>query len=247
MKLKDREKFLLGMVVEEYINNGEPISSKFLVKKYNFKLSPATIRFELQKLTEGGYLYQPHTSAGRVPSDKGYRFFIDELMKPFPLELCDSGLIKNVLEKTEDDAETDVFNKELIKIIAQISKDLVMMGSLRDNEVYYDGVLNLFQKPEFQETRRIRGIFEMVESFKNNLEESWNDIENLVGDMRVFIGKENPFYKAEDYSIIISKFEFSKEKSKKDLGILAILGPKRMRYNKNISLLNFISNFDHDF
>lgn len=232
------------MVVEEYINEGEPISSKFLVAKYNFKLSPATIRFELQRLTEDGYLYQPHTSAGRVPTDKGYRFFIDELMKPFSLELCDSGLIKSIFEKAESDMEADVFNKELIKIMAQISKDLVMAGSLNDNEVYYDGVLNLFQKPEFRETRQIQGIFEMVESFKNNLEEFWGDIENLVGDARVFIGKENPFYKAEDYSIIISKVEFSKEKSKEESGILAILGPKRMRYNKNISLLNFISGFE---
>ena len=67
------------MIVKEYIDSAEPVSSQLLEKKYDFDISPATIRIEMQKLTDKGFLLQPHTSAGRIPSDKGYRFYVDNL------------------------------------------------------------------------------------------------------------------------------------------------------------------------
>jgi len=239
------------MAVEEYIDNGEPISSKFLVGKYNFGLSPATIRFELQKLTEDGYLYQPHTSAGRIPTDKGYRFFIDELMAPLSLGFGEENLIKSIFEKEWDDFEMSLFNKELAKNMVEISNDLVVIGSPEDNNIYYDGVLNLFQKPELKEAKQIREGFEIIENFKNNLENVFDKFGDSLNDIRVFIGRENPFYGAENYSVIVSRIEFPcrkiKKKSKDKSEILAILGPKRMRYNKNISLLEFILQSGYDF
>lgn len=81
MALEQRQKDILLKIVEEYIDSAQPISSKLLKEKYKFNLSPATLRLEMQELTKKGFLLQPHTSAGRVPTEKGYRFFVDEVKK----------------------------------------------------------------------------------------------------------------------------------------------------------------------
>ena len=78
-KLTDRQKNILEIVIREYIENALPVSSKYIEEEYELGVSPATIRAELFDLIEEGYLYQPHTSAGRIPTDKGYRFFVDLL------------------------------------------------------------------------------------------------------------------------------------------------------------------------
>ena len=79
-ELTDRQKTLLLLIIRDYIDNAEPIGSKRLVEHYHLDLSPATIRNEMAALTEMGYLRQPHTSAGRVPTEEGYRYFVSQLM-----------------------------------------------------------------------------------------------------------------------------------------------------------------------
>ncbi len=79
MTITERQEKILNKVLQEYIKSAQPVSSQLLEKKYDFGISPATIRIEMQKLTDKGFLYQPHTSAGRVPTDKGYRLFVDKL------------------------------------------------------------------------------------------------------------------------------------------------------------------------
>ena len=81
MTMTKRQGKLLDKIVREYINSALPVSSQLLDERYNFGISPATLRIEMQKLTDRGFLYQPHTSAGRVPTDKGFRFFVDELFE----------------------------------------------------------------------------------------------------------------------------------------------------------------------
>src|SRR4051812_13271695 len=79
--LTDRQKDLLKAIVELYVKNGEPVGSEILEREYKLGVSPATIRNEMVKLTEGGFLKQPHTSAGRIPTSMGFRIYISELMK----------------------------------------------------------------------------------------------------------------------------------------------------------------------
>ncbi len=81
MELSDRQKDLLKAIVELYVKSGEPVGSENLEKAYNLGISPATIRNEMVRLTEMGYLKQPHTSAGRAPTSIGYRTYIQELME----------------------------------------------------------------------------------------------------------------------------------------------------------------------
>ena len=95
MKLDDRKKKILSSVVEDYISSAEPVGSKTLVEKYNLNYSSATIRNEMKLLEEGGYLEQPHISAGRIPSTKGYRYYLDNLMKESKLSMVDINYIDN--------------------------------------------------------------------------------------------------------------------------------------------------------
>jgi heat-inducible transcriptional repressor len=80
MSLDERQKLILALVIRDYIDNAQPVGSKTLVDKYGLNFSPATVRNEMVALTEAGYLYQPHTSAGRVPTEEGYRYFVRQLM-----------------------------------------------------------------------------------------------------------------------------------------------------------------------
>ena len=97
MNLDERKKKILASVVEGYIASAEPVGSKTLVEKYNLDYSPATIRNEMKILEDSGFLEQPHVSAGRVPSSKGYRYYVDNLMKTNSLSMMDINYIDSTI------------------------------------------------------------------------------------------------------------------------------------------------------
>ena len=97
MKLDERKKKILSSVVEDYIESAEPVGSKTLIEKYHLDYSSATIRNEMKLLEEEGYLEQPHVSAGRIPSTKGYRYYVDNLMKERKLSMVDHLFFQVVL------------------------------------------------------------------------------------------------------------------------------------------------------
>ena len=103
--LNDRKKKILQAIVEEYIETAEPVSSNTIVNKYNVDLSSATIRNEMAELESNGYLDKPHTSAGRVPSAKGYRFYVDELIKDDNISLEEIKYIQSKLETKVNELE----------------------------------------------------------------------------------------------------------------------------------------------
>jgi heat-inducible transcriptional repressor len=103
--LNDRKKQILQAVIEEYINTAEPVSSGTLVEKYGLDFSSATIRNEMAELEKEGYLEKPHTSAGRIPSVKGYRFYVDELLNDENISLEEIQYIKENLETKVNEIE----------------------------------------------------------------------------------------------------------------------------------------------
>lgn len=103
--LDKRKKEILQAVVDEYINTAEPVSSATLVKKYGLNYSSATVRNELAELEDNGYLDKPHTSAGRVPSEKGYRFYVDELVNEEDISLEEIKYIQNKLSTKVNEIE----------------------------------------------------------------------------------------------------------------------------------------------
>jgi len=227
METTQRQTEILNRLIQEYIDSARPVSSQLLEKKYDFSICPAMIRIEMQKLTDKGFICQPHTSAGRVPTDKGYRFFVDNLLKSEIPEFEDVLEIEDIFQK----AEKDIFKlvSRLTKFLAEQSSNFTILNLLERDFFWKEGWEEILQEPEFEEKDLISNFTELLESFEKNIENL-----KINSGIKVYIGKENPFSKNKDFSIIISKCHLPK----KEEGILSILGPKRMAYDRNISLIN---------
>ena len=163
MSLDERKKKILSSVVEDYIESAEPVGSKTLVEKYHLDYSSATIRNDMKELEEEGYLEQPHVSAGRIPSTKGYRYYVDNLMKERKLSMVDIDYINNTLSGYGDvddifEQVADVVSKvlstptvitrnnsdtiEKIKVV-KISDNLVLIVLMSKNGTVKDCIAKL--------------------------------------------------------------------------------------------------------
>ncbi|MBP6087000.1 MAG: heat-inducible transcription repressor HrcA [Pelolinea sp.] len=119
-----RQKKILSLIIHEHIRSAEPVGSKHLVRKYKLNLSPATIRNEMAVLTEAGYLRQPHTSAGRVPTEDGYRFFVGQLMNETSLP----DNIRHTISHQFSQMENDI--KEWMQLTASVLANQTHAASL---------------------------------------------------------------------------------------------------------------------
>jgi len=231
MKITERQEKILDTIIRDYVRLAQPVSSELLEKKHKFGISPATIRIEMQKLTDQGFIHQPHTSAGRVPTDKGYRFFVDNLLAR--RSLGEGGLKKEVsgFEDIFQKAGKDIFKlaSRLTKFLAEESSNFIIFNLLERDFLWKEGWEGILQEPEFEEKDLISNFTELLESFEENIENL-----KISSGIKVYIGKENPFPKAKDFSIIFSKCLLPNEEE----AILTLLGPKRMNYDENISLIN---------
>jgi len=230
MRLTKRQEEILNRIVEDYIELAEPIGSEFLEKKHKFGISPATVRIELQKLTDKGYLLQPHTSAGRVPTDKGYRFFVDNLLEKEISEFEEIFKIEEIFKETRKDILR--WTTRLTKFLAEESSNFAILNLLERDLAWKEGWEEVLGEPEFEEKNLVFDFANLLE----NIEEHIEDLKINSG-IKIYIGRETPFPKAKNFSIITSKCRLPDDEK----AILALLGPKRMDYNRNISLINSLT------
>jgi heat-inducible transcriptional repressor len=135
LELDKRKAFILATVVYEYINTAEPVGSVTLTQKYNLGVSSATIRNEMAELEAGGYLVQPHTSAGRIPSDAGYRTYVDRLMPPENLTKDDSRRIRDQFREASTEL-ADVID-QTTRLLSGLSGNLAMaIAPSRDSHAF---------------------------------------------------------------------------------------------------------------
>lgn len=220
-------------IVEEYIKSAEPVSSGLLEKRYKFRVCPATIRNEMQRLAEEGFIFQPHTSAGRVPTDKGYRFFVDNLLeKEF---LSEENEFSSLLSPQKWGS---VLEADEIKMLQSITKDLasissnLALGYLPGSKILWkDGWEEIIKEPEFEERDIVGDFIGMLEGFEKEI-----DGLEVSSEIKVYIGRENPLPKSKEFSTIITKCHFPDEGE----SVLAIMGPKRMDYGKSIGSLHYL-------
>jgi heat-inducible transcriptional repressor len=123
--LDGRKAYILATVVYEYVATAEPVGSQTLTQKYNLGVSSATVRNEMAELEAGGYLVQPHTSAGRVPSDSGYRTYVDQLMQPETLATEDRRRIRDDLR--EASRELDEIIEQATRLVGKLSNNLAFI------------------------------------------------------------------------------------------------------------------------
>ncbi len=231
MTLNKRSSEILNKIIKEYIVSAEPISSEYLKKKYRIDLSPATLRNEMLKLTEEGYLYQPHTSAGRIPTDKGYRYFVDLL-----IEKEINGIINERIKEEVNEIKKEVkdhlsYLREINRFLALSSSSFSVSYLAEEGFCLREGLMKTFKNPEFSDVDYARNFILMIEDF----EKSISEFELNDSAINVYIGNEIPIKKFKDFGIIVSKCVFQDREA-----LIAILGPKRMAYNKSIPLINSI-------
>lgn len=219
--MDSRKEKILNLVIENYIANAEPVGSKFLVSIGDLDLSEATVRNELRALEEEGYLTHPHTSAGRIPTEKGYRYYIKNLnLAKSQISKNDSKVLENSLDKATDQ---ELAFKNMARTMVELSNETVVIAFSPEN-IYYTGLSNLFNKPEFDRLSLIADISEVFDNFEDSLE---GFFEKVDSNPQYFIGDEHPF--GEMLSVLSMRFG-------KD-GLVAILGPKRMDYRYNFGLM----------
>ena len=236
MEITQRQKEILCQIIEEYAETASPVGSVTLAKL--FGVSPATIRAEMAKLEVLGLIAQPHTSAGRVPTDAGYRFYVNNLdgtegfgknvgseramAERRSLERGTHAIAVRVSSQSRADAAIRGAVDALVELTGNLG--LATIGE----QLYLAGISRLFTQPEFGDTRRVQAVAKLLDNLEPWLREA------APGEaLNIFIGHENPIGKNSEVSLIISKFQspFS------DRSYIGVLGPTRQNYSRVMSLV----------
>lgn len=160
--LTERQERILNNLIKEYIGRAEPISSKLLKKKSGLDISPATIRNELQELTEKGYVTQPHTSAGRIPTNKGYKYFVKIT---FTREEKFSNFILKEVEETKQKIDRELrLTKELARSLTEISS-VLDFNKIEENMLF--DVLKIIGPSRTTYNKNIDLIKELIEELED--------------------------------------------------------------------------------
>lgn len=222
--MEERQKKLLKYIVEDYIKEAQPVGSGEIAERHFSDLSSATIRNEMAELEHLGLLYQPYTSAGRVPTDLGYRYYVQFFTDDVKISVKDQKEIDEL--KLQADRESI---KTLAKKLSDLSSGAVMVA-FSSGDIYYTGISNLFAQPEFNLSGWICSMSEIIDSLDNILSKLYF----TAGEApEARIGDTNPF--GDLASSIIFKASFNRQ----DL-LLGILCPLRMDYRRNLAIMNYL-------
>lgn len=229
--MSERQKLILFTLINEYVKNAEPVSSQLLFDAYDFQVSPATLRNDLVALEVEGYVSQPYTSAGRVPTDKGYRLFVDSLKERNKSKNEDRlrSTLQRIVELKQEEGELFA---ELARAVAVLSGSTVFSGSLESKMLYKAGMNEVLSQPELADFDIRTHFGDVLDSFEENVDEFARELDERKPT--VFIGKENPIVHAHNFSMIASRCRIGGN----DEGIIVILGPTRMNYKKNLEVLD---------
>lgn len=222
-----RTKDILEAIIDEFVDTAEPVGSLNLQEARRFSFSPATLRAEMALLEDLGFLTHPHTSAGRIPTQKGYRFYVDNFLDEFPVNFREIEAIRKTILS---------FSNSFEKLLSNTAQTLASLtgnaGFIYFNGIVYSkGLSNLLRLKEFSSQKYAVGVSEIID----NLEE----IVKVVPEnkkLEIFIGAESPVAKDANCSILVSRF-FTKTDQQ---GFVGIIGPTRMNYEKNLGILNII-------
>lgn len=238
--MSERQAKILAAVIEQYAELATPVGSVLLAKL--FDISPATVRAEMARLEEMGYLEQPHTSAGRIPTDKGYRTYVNAISDNFehfaenrdensrlasPLPLEDSRKEHALVSRISSVGRADLAIKNAVDSLVELTRDFGF-ATIGD-QLYLAGLGNLFSQPEFFASEKARDVARLLDDLEPWLREA---APNKA--LNVFIGSENPIGRETGVSLVISRFRspFS------DKSYIGVLGSTRQNYAKVMALVS---------
>lgn len=228
--LSDRQTRILKYVIEEYIDTAEPVGSVALDKKYNLGVSPATLRNEMAQLIKLGYLKQPHTSAGRVPTPIALKFYVNNLMQPKNLSVTDEVKIK---EKVWDyRSEFEKVLREATKELADRTKSLALSID-DDGDLYYSGTANILDMPEFFDIDLTRHVLTLMDHFDyiNKIFSRADGDADIKILMAEDLGQDN----LNSCAMVFTRFG----EGKKHQGTIGVFGPCRLNYQKLVPTVRY--------
>lgn len=227
-----RQAKLLTAIIDEFIRTAEPVGSKQIIEHGHFPLSCATIRNEMRALGDEGFLDQPHISAGRVPSAKGYQLYVREYMEPTVQE-------KKVRAKFESLKEQYFHRKdqervyEAVALLSHMMQNVAFATVPHKDQVYFMGLANTLKQPEFQQNPALAtGVVEVLEQ---RLTDVLGQIE-VDESVRYYIGDEHLLSQIQSCSLMVTEYRIRDRK-----GVVGILGPMRMDYAYNTVALELVA------
>lgn len=230
--MNDRQIKLLTAIIDQFISTAIPVGSKKLLESGMFTLSSATIRNEMGALEDEGYLQQPHISAGRIPTAKGYQFYVKESMEPSTHE--------KIVRQRFDQLKEHYFRQkdqerayEAVALLSQMIPNVAFATVPHKQRVYFLGLANTLRQPEFQENPLLAsGVVEVLETRISNL------LDKITPDERVqyYIGDQHLLPQIQSCSVMVTGYRLRDHQ-----GILGIMGPMRMDYAYNTTALELVA------
>lgn len=221
-----RQQLILNAIIEQYAEVASPVGSNLLAKVFN--VSSATIRAEMAELERQGLIMQPHTSAGRIPTDKGYRMYVNALTEgatehdSAPARRAEKALTARV----HGGGMPERTIRNAVDTLVELTHNLGI--ATIGNQLYMSGLSNLFGQPEFVGGNQVRQIAELLDNLEPWLREAAPN-----QPLSVYIGRENPIGRSAGASLIISRFRspFS------DHSYIGVIGPTRQQYRDVMGLV----------
>lgn len=223
--MTQRQKQILYAIIEQYAEVAVPVGSSLLAKV--FGVSSATIRAEMAELERKGYIMQPHTSAGRIPTDKGYRAYVNNLTENTETKsLPESRAERALTARLEDGGLPERAIRNAVDTLVELTHNLAL-ATIGD-QLYMSGLGNLFGQPEFVGGNQVQQVAQLLDNIEPWLREAAPN-----QPLNVYIGAENPIGRTADVSLVISRFRspFS------DHSYIGVLGPTRQNYRDVMTLV----------
>lgn len=216
--MTDRQKKILQAIVEQYAEVASPVGSSLLAKLFN--VSSATIRAEMAELERHGFIDQPHTSAGRVPTDKGYRFYVNMLADaPSEESSAERRAEKALTTRASSGGVPERVIRNTVDTLVELTHNLGL-ATIGD-QLYMSGLSNLFGQPEFMNSGQVREVARLLDNLEPWLYEAAPN-----EPLSVYIGQENPIGRSAGCTLIVSRFRSPYS----DSSYIGVLGPTRQSY-----------------
>lgn len=228
-----RQTQILKALVDEYIQTADPVGSEILEKRYSLGVSPATIRNEMVALTTSGFLKQPHTSSGRIPTPKALKFYVDQLMDERQMSLAEEVKAKEeVWDKRNDLYE---LMKEATQALAHRTQSLAV-ATLDEGRVWHSGYANVFINPEFTDLHMTAGVFTLLEEARQ-LQEIFFQRMTGTSPIELVFGEDLGWRELDNVGIVGTRFLVHNH----ECG-LGVLGATRQSYSVVVPVLRYFRN-----
>jgi heat-inducible transcriptional repressor len=223
-KMTERQQQILRSIVEQYAEVASPVGSSLLAKLYG--VSSATIRAEMAELERLGFIMQPHTSAGRVPTDRGYRFYVNSLAEEKEIVPVAARAERALSARVQDAGMPERTIRNAVDTLVELTHNLGL--ATIGNQLYMSGLGNLFGQPEFIQPGQVQQVAQLLDNLEPWLREAAPN-----QPLNVYIGRENPIGRTAGCSLIISRFQSPYS----DNSYIGVLGPTRQNYRDVTNLV----------